>query len=330
MLHRYKALFSAASLAAQEASFCNCRNFVEVVAVRGYKKQCPGPSGLHTAMDARPLSSSSAAASTGIWAEGLLRNKVAIVTGGGAGIGLACVKALAQAGATVVAVDIDEQACRAVEAWNSDLAVSVMTGDVRSRAQIQDIVKHTVERHGALDIMVANAGIVRTADFLDMSDKDFDDVLDINLKGVFITCQEAARQMVKQKEQTPGRGGSIITMSSVNAVLAIPTAAGYNAAKGGVSSLTRCMALGLAPHGIRVNAIGPGSIQTQVLQSVVTDEAARHRMLSRTPLGRIGDPEEIGQIAVFLASPAASYITGQTIYADGGRLALNYTCEVKK
>lgn len=191
------------------------------------------------------------------------------------------------------------------------------------------IVQATVERCGGLDIVVANAGIVRTADFLEMSDTDFDEVLDINLKGVFITCQEAAKQMVRQNEKTPGRGGSIITMSSINACVAIPNIAGYNAAKGGVSSLTRCMSVALAPHGIRVNAIGPGSIQTQVLQAVATNEAAKNRILSRTPLGRIGDPDEIGQIAVFLASPASSYITGQTIYADGGRLALNYTCEVK-
>ncbi|CAK0786063.1 hypothetical protein CVIRNUC_009276 [Coccomyxa viridis] len=268
-------------------------------------------------------------ASSRIWAQGLLHDKTAIVTGGAAGIGLACVKALSQAGCNTIAVDIDEQVLSAMQGLRAQgLPVHSIVGDVRDRMQMQKIVQST-EALGGLDIMVANAGIVRTADFLEMTDTDFDAVLDVNLKGAFITCQEAARKMVNQNEHSPGRGGSIITMSSVNAVMAIPTCAGYNASKGGLSNLTRCMALALAPHSIRANAIGPGSIMTQVLQSVVTDEAARHRALSRTPLGRIGEPDEIGQIAVFLASPASSYITGQTIYADGGRMALNYTCEVK-
>eukprot|EP00775_Hariotina_reticulata_P011951 gene11951-12094_t len=166
-------------------------------------------------------------------------------------------------------------------------------------------------------------GIVKAIPFLEMSEDDFDAVIAVNLKGVFLTCQAAAQQMVQQ-----GRGGSIITMSSVNGVMAIPTIAGYNASKGGVNNLTRCMALALAPHNIRVNAIGPGSIETEVLASVVADKAALEKVLTRTPLGRIGKPEEIGSVAAFLASQDSSYITGQIIYVDGGRLALNYTMPV--
>jgi Dehydrogenases with different specificities (related to short-chain alcohol dehydrogenases) len=125
-----------------------------------------------------------------------------------------------------------------------------------------------------------------------------------------------------------GRGGAIINMSSVNAIMAIPQIAGYNASKGGVNNLTRCMALALAPHNIRVNAIGPGSIMTDVLKAVADDKAKMNSLLSRIPMLRVGEPEEIGEIAVFLASPAASYITGQVLYADGGRMALNYTVKV--
>jgi NAD(P)-dependent dehydrogenase (short-subunit alcohol dehydrogenase family) len=123
--------------------------------------------------------------------------------------------------------------------------------------------------------------------------------------------------------------GTIINMSSVNAVLAIPNQVPYCVSKGGIAQLTKVMALSLAPHGIRVNAIGPGSIMTDILKSVATDREAKRRLLARTPLGRIGEPDEIAAIAVFLASEDACYVTGQTVYADGGRLGLNYTVAVK-
>ena len=162
-----------------------------------------------------------------------------------------------------------------------------------------------------------------------MSVEEFERVIRVNLTGAFISCQAAAKQMVEQNRTQPGRGGSIVTMSSVNGDMAIPTIAGYNASKGGVSNLTRCMALALAPHGIRVNAVGPGSIATRVLDSVMTDAAAKEKILSRTPLGRIGEPEEVAEVCAFLASGAASYITGEIIYCDGGRRAMNYTCPVR-
>ena len=145
-------------------------------------------------------------------------------------------------------------------------------------------------------------------------------MLRVNLKGAFLVGQAAAAQMVGQ-----GGGGAIVNMSSVNAVLAIPNQVPYNVSKGGLNQLTRVMALALAPHRIRVNAIGPGTILTDMAKVVMEDEAARQKILSRTPLGRCGEVEEIAHIAVFLASDESSYITGQCIYADGGRLALNYT-----
>jgi NAD(P)-dependent dehydrogenase (short-subunit alcohol dehydrogenase family) len=153
-------------------------------------------------------------------------------------------------------------------------------------------------------------------------------VLRVNLKGVFLVGQAVARQMVKQIA-AGGAPGAIVNMSSINAVVAIAGLAAYSASKGGINQLTKVMALSLAPHGIRVNAIGPGSIMTDMLASITTDKAARHRVLSRTPLGRVGDPSEIASIAAFLVSDDASYVTGQTIYADGGRLPLNYTVAVK-
>jgi glucose 1-dehydrogenase len=178
-----------------------------------------------------------------------------------------------------------------------------------------------------VDVLINNAAVLDSADFLELGEADFDRVLRVNLKGAFLMGQAAARQMVAQIK-TGGVPGAIINLSSVNAVFALPDHAAYSISKGGIAQLTKVMALSLAPHGIRVNAIGPGSIMTAMLEKVMTDEAMRRRILSRTPLGRLGTPEEIANIALFLASDQASYITGQTIYADGGRLPLNYTVPV--
>jgi glucose 1-dehydrogenase len=249
-----------------------------------------------------------------------------LVTGAATGIGLACAKRFVAEGAKVVLADNDQaRGEAAVEDLQADGADALFVAcDVGDRGHVNVMVEATVAAFGRLDVVVANAGIVHAADFLDLAEEDFDRVLRVNLKGVFLTDQAAARQMVAQ-----GGGGSIINMSSVNAVVAIPNIVSYVTSKGGVMQLTKAAALALAPHGIRVNAIGPGSIMTDVLKSVATDEAARRRILSRTPLGRIGEPAEVAAVAAFLASDDASYLTGQTIYPDGGRLALNYTVPVK-
>ena len=197
------------------------------------------------------------------------------------------------------------------------------------RAQSRRCVEAALGAHGGIDILVNNAGIVHGADFLDVSEADFDRVLRVNLKGTFLVGQAVARQMVEQVK-AGGAPGAIVNMCSVNAVFAIANQVPYSASKGGVNQLTKVMALSLAPYGIRVNAIGPGSIMTDMLASVNADPAARHRILSRTPLGPHRRPAEIAAIAAFLASDDASYITGQTIYADGGRLPLNYTVPVKE
>ena len=197
--------------------------------------------------------------------------------------------------------------------------------DVSRKAEVDAAVAGAVKAFGTLDILVANAGIVHAAEFLDLEEADFDRVLAVNLKGVFLAGQAAARQMVKQ-----GSGGAIVNMSSVNAVLAIPNQVPYVVSKGGINQLTKVMALSLAPHRIRVNAIGPGTILTELAKTAVLgNREAERKILSRTPMGRMGEPEEVAAVAVFLASDEASYLTGQTIYPDGGRLALNYTVPVK-
>lgn len=150
-------------------------------------------------------------------------------------------------------------------------------------------------------------------------------MLRVNLKSMFLCGQAAARQMVAQ-----GSGGAVVNMSSANAVVAIPNQVPYVVSKGAVNQLTKVMAVALATHGIRVNGIGPGTILTELARkAVLSDAAARQRILSRTPIGRFGAPEEVAAVAAFLVSDDASYITGQAIYPDGGRLALNYTVPVK-
>ena len=257
-----------------------------------------------------------------------LDNKVAIVTGGAHGIGLAIAKRYVAEGARVTIADVDAAAGEAAASALGGKCRFVPT-DVGDARNADNVVAETCRAFGDLDILVNNAGIIHGADFLDLAEADFDRVLRVNLKGAFLVGQAAAKRMVAQvKAGKPP--GTIINMSSINAVVAIANHAPYCVSKGGIDQLTKVMALALAPHGIRVNAIGPGSIMTDILKAVATDREAKRRILARTPLGRIGEPDEIATIAVFLASPAASYMTGQTIYADGGRLALNYTVPVEE
>jgi len=247
-----------------------------------------------------------------------LKDKIALVTGAAQGIGHACAKAFADEGARVMVSDVNEERGRAAAA---ELKAGYVRCDVSRKAEVTAAVAAAVEKFGRLDILVANAGIVHAADFLDLEEADFDRVLSVNLKGIFLAGQAAARQMVKQ-----GSGGAIVNMSSVNAVMAIPNQVPYVVSKGGINQLTKVMALSLAPHGIRVNGIGPGTILTELAKTAVLgNKEAERKILSRTPLGRMGEPAEIASVAVFLASDESSYLTGQTIYPDGGRLALNYT-----
>ncbi len=253
-----------------------------------------------------------------------LKDRIAIVTGAARGIGLAIAEEFRTQGAQVVMADVMDGGVAAKR-----IGASFLHCDVSKSADIAACVAATVKQHGAIDVLVNNAGVSIVKDFLDVTEEDFDRIIDVNLKGSFLMLQACARHMVSQV--AAGRkAGAIVNMSSVNDTLAIPTIAPYTMSKGGVRQLTKVAALALAPHGIRVNAIGPGSIMTDMLKGVANDKAAMNRILSRTPLGRVGEASEMASIAAFLASDEASYVSGQVIYADGARMPLNYTVAVKE
>lgn len=251
-----------------------------------------------------------------------LAGKVAVITGAAQGIGAACAERFAREGAPVALWDVDD-------ARGQALAAQLQAGgaqaiyrhcDVSKSAEVQDALTATLAAFGRVDVLVSNAGIFKAADFLDVTEADWDAVIAVNLKGGFLVGQACARVMAAQGH------GAIIHMSSVNGLMAIPAIASYNASKGGINQLTRAMALALADRGVRVNAVAPGTIATELAaQAVLTSEEAKQRILGRTPLRRLGEPSEIADIVAFLASDASSYMTGQIVYADGGRLALNYT-----
>ena len=246
-----------------------------------------------------------------------LAGRVCIVTGGSQGIGEACVRRFAREHAQVVIADIDDARGAALAHEVNGLYVHCDVGD---KSQVDILVSQTIAKHGRIDVLVNNAGIFKAADFLDVTEADFDAVLRVNLKGAFLVGQAVAREMTKTG------GGSIINMSSVNGVLAIPNIASYNVSKGGINQLTRVMALALSDHGIRVNAVAPGTIATELAaKAVLTSEEAKAKIMSRTPMKRLGQPSEIADTVAYLASDAASYITGEIVVVDGGRMVLNYT-----
>ncbi|MDP3604999.1 MAG: SDR family oxidoreductase, partial [Polaromonas sp.] len=234
-----------------------------------------------------------------------LKGRVCIVTGGARGIGEACARRFAREGAQVVIAD---RADAAGEALAAELGALYIHCDVGDKAEVDAAVASTMNAHGRIDVLVNNAGIFRAADFLDITEADFDAVLRVNIKGSFLMGQAVARVMAEQGS------GNIVNMSSVNGVLAIPTIASYNVSKGGINQLTRVMALALADKGIRVNAVAPGTIATELAaKAVLTSDEARDKILSRTPMKRLGEPSEIADVVAWLASDAASYVTGEIV-----------------
>ena len=249
-----------------------------------------------------------------------LAGRVCIVTGGAQGIGEACIRRFAKEDAKLVIADIDDTRGQALAAELGGLYVHC---DVGEKTQVDALVEQTIAAFGQIDVLVNNAGIFKAADFLEITEADFDAVLRINLKGSFLVGQAVAREMAKIGK------GSIINMSSVNGVLAIPSIASYNVSKGGINQLTRVMALALVDKGIRVNAVAPGTIATELAaKAVLTSDEAKAKIMSRTPMKRLGEPSEIADTVAYLASDAASYITGEIIVVDGGRMTLNYTVAV--
>jgi NAD(P)-dependent dehydrogenase (short-subunit alcohol dehydrogenase family) len=250
-----------------------------------------------------------------------LAGRVCVVTGGAQGIGEACARRFARDGAVPVIADVDTDRGPALAQELGGLFVPCDVGD---KAQVDALVARTLHVHGRIDVLVNNAGIFKAADFLDITEADFDAVLRVNLKGAFLVGQAVARAMAQA-----GTRGSIVNMSSVNGMLAIPSIASYNVSKGGINQLTRVMALALADRNIRVNAVAPGTIATELAaKAVLTSDEARLRILSRTPMKRLGQPSEIADVTAWLASDAASYVTGEIVVVDGGRMTLNYTVAV--
>lgn len=242
-------------------------------------------------------------------------NKVAIVTGGASGIGLETVKLFLKEGAKVVIGDYSDKGDEVVAGLNAGERALFVKTDVTQEADIKKLIQKTVATFGHLDIMFANAGIANDATITELPLDKWQNTININLTGVFLSDKYALEQMLKQ-----GTGGAIVNAGSIHSFVGLPNVTAYGAAKGGIKILTQTLGAAYAKHGIRVNAIAPGYIDTPLLNKV--DPALKEKLAQRHPIGRLGKPEEIAKAVAFLASDDASFIIGTTLVADGGYTAV--------
>lgn len=256
----------------------------------------------------------------------VLRDQSAIVTGAGGGIGRAIALELARAGAVVMATDIkQEELNKTLEAVRHEgFRIEGVVANLADAAQTAGLVQKSIEQFGKLDILVNCAGIVNTTPLVDLREEDWDRVMAVNLRAVFVASKYAAREMIKR------RAGKIINISSTAGKIGAPGQGAYCASKSGVISLTQVLAIELGPYGITANAVCPSNTETDMMRAVLTFRAQSRGLtydeltkgiLDKTPLGRFAQPEDIAQMVLFLASPAAAYVTGQAINVCGGRTA---------
>lgn len=249
-----------------------------------------------------------------------LKDKVVVITGARRGMGRAHALKLAKAGAKVVVSDISLEDCQKVvdEIKKADGKAIAVKCDVTKKEEVDEMVRKTVEEFGKVDILVNNAGIVHFKPFLELTEEDWDRTLDINLRGYFLCAQACAKEMVKQKS------GVIVNIASVamgQTGIGFPAIVHYCASKGGIAAMTEALAVELAVHNIRVNAIAPGMIDTPMIEATKQDPKMMEATLARVPLGRVGKPEEVSNLVLFLASDASSYMTGSVVVIDGGWLS---------
>jgi len=247
-----------------------------------------------------------------------LKNKVSLITGGGRGIGLGVAEVLADAGSDLLLVarsgsQLQDTAKMLNERYGRQ--VDTIVADLSEPGRYGDIVDMALSRFGRLDVLINNAGSNIRKPFLEFEPTEFDRVIDLQLRGAYFMAQAAARHMAK------AGGGKIINLASLTSKIAVPNISAYAAAKGGIFSLTKAMALELAPNNINVNALAPGYVRTSMTEAAFTNPETKQWMLSRTPLKRFGTPEDIGYAALYLASPASDWVTGEVIFVDGGWMA---------